>query len=127
MIRRPPRSTLFPYTTLFRSHESLFQRLLRLDSGLKVFPAHEYKGRSHSSIGQEMAENPRLQRRDRAAFVDMMRNLNLTMPTHMTEALRVNMSGGKSVGQLLAEAAARVAFMSLTELRSPLEGATAEL
>src|SRR5256885_9944689 len=60
-------------------HESLFQRLLRLDSGLKVFPAHEYQGRSHSSIGQEMAENPRLQRRDRAAFVDMMRNLNLTM------------------------------------------------
>src|SRR5687767_15499910 len=26
MIRRPPRSTLFPYTTLFRSHESLAQR-----------------------------------------------------------------------------------------------------
>src|SRR2546427_3485620 len=23
MIRRPPRSTLFPYTTLFRSHDSL--------------------------------------------------------------------------------------------------------
>src|SRR5256885_7331571 len=23
MIRRPPRSTLFPYTTLFRSHSSL--------------------------------------------------------------------------------------------------------
>src|SRR2546430_13596713 len=38
MIRRPPRSTLFPYTTLFRSssscparpdHERLFQKLLR--------------------------------------------------------------------------------------------------
>lgn len=108
-------------------HESLFQRLLRLDSGLKVFPAHEYKGRSHSSIGQEMAENPRLQRRDRAAFVDMMRSLNLTMPTHITEALRVNMSGGKSVAQLLAEAAARVPFMSLTELRSHIEGNSAEL
>src|SRR5256885_16454350 len=25
MIRRPPRSTLFPYTTLFRSHESSFE------------------------------------------------------------------------------------------------------
>src|SRR3989442_12070840 len=24
MIRRPPRSTLFPYTTLFRSHDSIF-------------------------------------------------------------------------------------------------------
>jgi glyoxylase-like metal-dependent hydrolase (beta-lactamase superfamily II)/rhodanese-related sulfurtransferase len=108
-------------------HESLFQRLLRLDSGLKVFPAHEYKGRSHSSIGQEMAENPRLQRRDRAAFVDMMRSLNLTMPTHITEALRVNLSGGKSVAQLLAEAAARVPFMSLTELRSHIESNSAEL
>ena len=28
-----------------------------------------------------------------------MRNLNLTMPTHITEALRSNMSGGKSVAQ----------------------------
>src|SRR5256885_10598200 len=28
MIRRPPRSTLFPYTTLFRSHGCLGQKLL---------------------------------------------------------------------------------------------------
>src|SRR5436305_11172406 len=28
MIRRPPRSTLFPYTTLFRSFAELFQQLL---------------------------------------------------------------------------------------------------
>src|SRR3712207_7465454 len=28
MIRRPPRSTLFPYTTLFRSHCSLSPRRL---------------------------------------------------------------------------------------------------
>src|SRR5258708_30349460 len=27
MIRRPPRSTLFPYTTLFRSHSNLVVRL----------------------------------------------------------------------------------------------------
>src|SRR2546427_958894 len=27
MIRRPPRSTLFPYTTLFRSHACIFQAL----------------------------------------------------------------------------------------------------
>src|SRR2546422_2916404 len=26
MIRRPPRSTLFPYTTLFRSHRALGKR-----------------------------------------------------------------------------------------------------
>src|SRR3712207_7195054 len=28
MIRRPPRSTLFPYTTLFRSRQELSTRLL---------------------------------------------------------------------------------------------------
>src|SRR2546429_3738304 len=31
MIRRPPRSTLFPYTTLFRSDENAGQRGLRTD------------------------------------------------------------------------------------------------
>lgn len=106
-------------------YDSLFERILRLDPELKVFPAHDYKGRQSSTIGQEIASNPRLQKRDRAAFVDMMQNLNLSMPTHVTEALRTNMSGGKSVAQLLAEAAARVPFMSLAELRARVE-ATAE-
>ena len=62
------------------------------------------------------ADNPRLQQQDRAAFVEMMHGLNLTMPTHVTEALRTNMSGGKTVSQMLAEAAAHVPFMSLPEL-----------
>src|SRR3712207_7469694 len=31
MIRRPPRSTLFPYTTLFRSRDERFHVSLRLD------------------------------------------------------------------------------------------------
>ena len=70
---------------------------------------------------RELAENPRLQKRDRAAFVDMMRSLNLSMPTHITEALRSNMSGGKTVAQLLAEAAAAVPFMSLAELKARVE------
>jgi len=108
-------------------YDSLFNRLLRLDPALKVFPAHEYKGRSHSTLGQEAAENPRLQQRDRAAFIDMMRNLNLTMPKHITEALRVNMSGGRSVAQLLSEAAARVPFMSLEELGSHVAAGSGSL
>ena len=102
-------------------YDSLFGNLLKLDPALMVFPAHEYKGRSHSSIGQELVENPRLQKRDRSAFIEMMQNLNLTMPTHVTEALRTNMSGGKTVAQMLADAAAIVPFMSLAELRASLE------
>src|SRR2546430_16504443 len=37
MIRRPPRSTLFPYTTLFRSHRLLLAPLLLVHLMLAAF------------------------------------------------------------------------------------------
>jgi glyoxylase-like metal-dependent hydrolase (beta-lactamase superfamily II)/rhodanese-related sulfurtransferase len=98
-------------------YDSLFGKLLALDAATKVFPAHEYKGREHTTIGDEIASNPRLQMRDRIDFIALMDNLNLSMPTHITEALRTNMSGGKTVAQMLAEAAAVVPFMALAELQ----------
>jgi glyoxylase-like metal-dependent hydrolase (beta-lactamase superfamily II)/rhodanese-related sulfurtransferase len=108
-------------------HDSLFNRVLKLDPALEVYPAHEYKNRSHSTIAQELEQNPRLQKRDRTEFVEMMRNLNLSMPTHLTEALRTNLSGGKTITQLLAEAAAVVPFMSLTELKARIDAQDADL
>jgi rhodanese-related sulfurtransferase len=101
-------------------YESLFDKLLKLPPETLVFPAHEYKGRSHSTIGDELAGNSRLQKRERVAFVEMMERLDLAAPTHLTEALRTNMTGGKSVAQLLAEAAAKAPFMSLDELSGRL-------
>ncbi len=97
-------------------YDSLFGKLLKLDAATQIHPAHEYKGRSSSTIGEEISSNPRLQKTDRAAFVAMMRALDIKAPTHLTEALRVNMSGRKSVAQLLSEAASAVPFMSMTEL-----------
>ncbi|PZV19114.1 MAG: MBL fold metallo-hydrolase [Pseudanabaena sp.] len=108
-------------------YDSLFHRILRLDPDLKVFPAHDYEGQKYSTIGKELDSNPRLQTRDRSAFVEMMHNLNLSMPTHLTEALRINMTGGKSVKQLLAEATASVPFMSLAELKSRVEAAEEDI
>lgn len=102
-------------------YDSLFDGVLKLDPETKVFPAHEYKGRAHTTIGRELAENPRLQKRERGAFIEMMQSLNLTMPTHITEALRTNMTGGKTVAQMLGEAAAMVPFMSLAELQASIE------
>jgi glyoxylase-like metal-dependent hydrolase (beta-lactamase superfamily II) len=108
-------------------HDSLFNKLLKLDPALEVYPAHDYKAQGHTTIAQELAANPRLQKRDRAEFVAMMRNLDLTMPTHLTEALRTNMSGGKTVAQLLAEAAATVPFMSLEELKARVDSRATDL
>lgn len=108
-------------------YESLFDKLLKLAPETLVFPAHEYKDRPHTTIGAEIATNPRLQKTERAAFVEMMEQLDLAAPTHLTEALRTNMSGGKSVAQLLAEASAKVPFMSLAELNDRLGGNSRDL
>ena len=78
-------------------YDSLFNRILKLDPALKVSPAHEYKGRSHTTIGEELVSNPRLQVANRESFVTLMGGLNLSMPTHITEVLRTSMSGGKTV------------------------------
>lgn len=107
--------------------DSLFGKLLKLDASLKVFPAHDYKGRSHSTLGEELANNPRLQKKERPEFVAMMRQLNLAAPTHLTEALRTNMSGGKTVMQLLSNATNTVPFMSFEELQSRLSARANDL
>ena len=108
-------------------YDSLFAHVLKLDPAMKVHPAHDYKGRGHSTIGDELAKNPRLQKRDRNEFVEMMQQLNLTMPTHITEALRTNMSGGKTVAQMLDEAGATVPFMSLPELNRRIAAGDTQL
>ena len=108
-------------------HDSLFNHLLRLDPALEVYPAHEYKNRNHTTLQQEIEHNPRLQKSDRGEFVAMMTQLNLSMPTHLTEALRTNLSGGKTIAQLLSEAAALVSFMSLDELRARVEARDPDL
>jgi glyoxylase-like metal-dependent hydrolase (beta-lactamase superfamily II)/rhodanese-related sulfurtransferase len=108
-------------------YESLFGKLLRLDETLAVYPGHNYKNTPVTTIGQEKAQNPRLQTRDRAAFVEQMRALSLGMPEHLTEALRTNRTGGKTVAQLLDEAALRITFMSMEELRTRVEAASDQL
>jgi rhodanese-related sulfurtransferase len=108
-------------------YESLFDKLLKLPAETLVFPAHDYKGLGHTTIGAEIESNPRLQKSARAEFVGMMEKLDLAAPTHLTEALRVNLSGGKSVAQLLAEAGEKVPFMSLAELAGRLGGNSGDI
>src|SRR3712207_8675500 len=48
MIRRPPRSTLFPYTTLFRS----------LDALEAVLPGHDETDRRAVLVGKRLAVQP---------------------------------------------------------------------
>jgi glyoxylase-like metal-dependent hydrolase (beta-lactamase superfamily II)/rhodanese-related sulfurtransferase len=97
-------------------YDSLFGRLLKLPAETRVFPAHNYKGQTNTTIGEERAHNPRLQVNGREAFIELMGNLNLKAPDHLTEALRVNCSGGRSIAQLIGEAADSISFMSIEEV-----------
>jgi glyoxylase-like metal-dependent hydrolase (beta-lactamase superfamily II)/rhodanese-related sulfurtransferase len=106
---------------------SLSTKLLALDDATLVFPGHDYKRRGHSTIGEERRSNERLRVSSREVFVAQMEALNLSLPDHLTEALRTNMTGGKTVVQLLAEAERRVAFMGLTDLRDRLAAKEADL
>src|SRR5713101_9229677 len=117
LLRRATGRTDLPTGDPEALYESLFGRLLHLDDALAVHPGHNYKGTPVTTVARERAENPRLQKRERAAFVEQMHRLSIEMPEHLTEALRTNRTGGKTVAQLLDEAASRISFMSMEEVR----------
>jgi sulfur dioxygenase len=75
-------------------YESLFGRLLRLPDETLVYPAHDYKGETVSTIGEEKAFNPRLQVKSVEDYVALMNNLNLPNPKMMDVAVPANMRVG---------------------------------
>jgi sulfur dioxygenase len=75
-------------------YESIFGRLLRLPDETLIFPAHDYKGDTVSTIGEEKAFNPRLQVRSVDEYVDLMNNLRLPNPKMMDVAIPANMHVG---------------------------------
>jgi glyoxylase-like metal-dependent hydrolase (beta-lactamase superfamily II) len=75
-------------------YESLFGKLLKLPENTRVYPAHDYKGDTVSTIGEEKAFNPRLQVRSVDEYVDLMSKLDLPSPKMMDVAVPINMRGG---------------------------------
>ncbi len=75
-------------------YESIFGRLLRLPEATLVYPAHDYKGDTVSTIGEEKAFNPRLQVKSVEEFVDLMNSLRLPNPKMMDVAVPANMKIG---------------------------------
>jgi len=75
-------------------YDSIFGRLLKLPDETLVYPAHDYKGDTVSTIGEERAFNPRLQVKSIAEYVDLMNNLRLPNPKMMDVAVPANMRIG---------------------------------
>ena len=75
-------------------YDSLFNKLLKLPDETMIFPAHDYKGETVSTIGEEKAFNPRLQVTSVDQYVDLMSKLNLPNPKMMDVAVPANMRVG---------------------------------
>ena len=79
------------------SYQSIFNVLLKLPEETLVYPAHDYKGETVSTIGEEKMFNPRLQVKSVDEYVDIMNNLNLPDPKMMDIAVPGNLNLGISL------------------------------
>ncbi|MGH6814437.1 MAG: MBL fold metallo-hydrolase, partial [Hyphomicrobiaceae bacterium] len=75
-------------------YESIFGKLLKLPDATLVFPAHDYKGDTVSTIGEEKAFNPRLQVKSVDEYIHVMTTLKLPNPKMMDVAIPANMRVG---------------------------------
>ena len=74
-------------------YNSLFNKLLKLPEKTIVLPAHDYNGKTSSTIGNEIKNNPRLQVNSADQYIEIMNNLNLANPKMMDIAVPANVKG----------------------------------
>lgn len=99
-----------------QQYDSIFNRLLKLPDDTLVYPAHDYKGETVSTIAEERAFNPRLQVPTVDAYVELMNTLDLPDPKMMDIAVPANVQ----VGLAQVEIAKRGWAVEASELNSQL-------
>ncbi len=100
-------------------YDSIFNRLLKLPDETLVFPAHDYKGDTVSTIGEEKRYNPRLQVRSVDEYVELMNNLKLPNPKMMDVAVPANMHVGLRQDDLTKQGMAFTASEAIERLGRP--------
>jgi sulfur dioxygenase len=103
--------------TLYRS---IVENIFTLPDGCLIFPAHDYSGRTVSSVAEERMHNPRIGgRADERDFVGFMQNLDLSHPKQIDIALPANLRSGEpadGVPQLADWGPVRRTFAGLLEI-----------
>ena len=80
-------------------YESITQKLFTLSDETIVCPAHDYHGRTTSTIGEERRSNPRLAGKSRAEFIRIMGELLLPKPKMIDATVAANRRLGLDVQQ----------------------------
>src|SRR6187549_897514 len=100
-------------------YQSLFGKLLKLPDETLVYPAHDYKGDTVSSIGEEKRFNPRLQVKSVDEYIQLMANLKLPNPKMMDVAVPANMHVGLHQDDLAKQGHALSAREGIDSLGRP--------
>ena len=85
--------TDFQNGSSYDAYDSLFNKLLKLPNKTLVYPAHDYNGKTYSTIENEKNNNPRLQVSSKEQYAEIMNNLNLANPKMMDVAVPANVKG----------------------------------
>jgi glyoxylase-like metal-dependent hydrolase (beta-lactamase superfamily II) len=78
-------------------YDSVTKRLFTLPDAILVYPGHDYRGHTVSTIGEEKRWNPRFVGRSREEFMQFMGSLNLPDPKKMMEAVPANEQCGNVI------------------------------
>lgn len=100
-------------------YDSLFNRLLKLPDETMVFPAHDYKGDTVSTIGEEKRFNPRLQVNSVDEYIELMSKLNLPNPKLMDVVIPANMKVGLKPYDLVKQGLVLSPQEAIAHLRDP--------
>jgi glyoxylase-like metal-dependent hydrolase (beta-lactamase superfamily II)/rhodanese-related sulfurtransferase len=77
---------------------SVTNRLYKLPDDTFIFPAHDYRGHTHSTIGLEKRFNARIpEGRPETEFTKIMQELKLANPKKIHEAVPANMACGRKI------------------------------
>jgi sulfur dioxygenase len=71
-------------------YDSIVQKLFALPDETLVFPAHDYRGNTQSTIGEEKRHNPRIAGRTRAQYAELMNSIEFPLPDKIQEVLQPN-------------------------------------
>ncbi len=73
-------------------YDSISQKLFTLPDETLVYPAHDYRGNTHTTIGEEKRHNPRLAGKNRQQYIDLMNSIQFPLPDNIQEVLQPNQS-----------------------------------
>ncbi len=93
-------------------YDSITQKLFTLPDRTLLFPGHDYRGNTYSSIGHEKQHNPRIANRSKQEYVEIMENLSLPLPDKIQEVLQINQSDSGDT---------EIDYPSVTELNQILQ------